>query len=207
MDRVAYHGALNSLSQLVVKLASPGVADFYQGSELWDLRLVDPDNRQAVDFKNLEKLLASQSRQVNSLPDLLRCWRTGHIKMCVSQRGLRFRQENGPLLLKGAYVPMEVRGTHRDSAIAFGRRYRGDWAVVIAPRFTVRLGGRDSGALAARGWKDTTVLLPKEAPRRWINTFNGEETSVTETGEVELEKLLENFPVALLSNPTNKVGD
>jgi (1->4)-alpha-D-glucan 1-alpha-D-glucosylmutase len=204
-DRVAYHGALNSLSQLVVKLASPGVADFYQGSELWDLRLVDPDNRQAVDFKNLGKLLASQSRQSESLSDLLRCWRTGQIKMCVSQLGLRFRQDNGALLLKGAYIPMEVTGAHRDCVIAFGRRYRGDWAVVIAPRFTVRLGGRDSGSLATRGWKDTRVLLPKEAPaRRWINTFNREETSVSETGEVKLEKLLENFPVALLANETNQ---
>jgi len=205
-DGVAYHGALNSLSQLVVKLASPGVADFYQGSELWDLRLVDPDNRQAVDFKTLGKLLRSPSRQAESLSDLLRCWRTGQIKMHVSQRGLRFRQDNGALLLKGAYLPLEVTGAHRDCAIAFARRYRGDWAVVIAPRFTVRLGGRASGSLAARGWKDTSVSLPKEAQGQWINTLNREQISISETGEIKLEKLLEHFPVALLSNQTAQDG-
>ena len=196
-DRVAYHGALNSLSQLVIKLASPGVADFYQGSELWDLRMVDPDNRQPVDFKNLGKLL--KGRKGRTVSDLLRCWRNGQIKMHVSQRGLQFRQDNGALLLKGAYLPLEVTGAHRDGVVAFGRRYRGDWAVVIAPRFTVRL-GQDPSSLAVRGWKDTSVLLPKEVPRRWINTLNGEQISIWETGEIKLEELFENFPVALLSN-------
>jgi (1->4)-alpha-D-glucan 1-alpha-D-glucosylmutase len=205
VDRLAYHGALNSLSQLVVKLASPGVADFYQGSELWDLRLVDPDNRQSVDFRSLESTLASQARKENSLPDLLRCWRNGQIKMLVTQRGLRFRQQNGALLLKGAYTPLEVTGAHRDCVIAFARRYRGDWAVVIAPRFTVRLGGQASGLLGTRGWKDTRVLLPKEAPWRWMNTLSGEQlTAAFETGEINLDKLFEKIPVALLSNqPTH----
>src|SRR5215475_8965313 len=114
-ERVAYHGALNSLSQLIIKLASPGVADFYQGSELWDLRLVDPDNRQPVVFEKLEKLMAASSNQQTSLTDLLRCWRSGQIKMHVMQRGLRFRQENGPLFLRGAYLPLEATGTHRES--------------------------------------------------------------------------------------------
>jgi len=199
-DRVAYHGALNSLSQLVVKVASPGVADFYQGSELWDLRLVDPDNRQAVDFKTLGKLLGSQNRKEESPPDLLRCWRNGRIKMHVTQRGLQFRQGNGSLLLKGVYLPLQVTGAHRDGVIAFGRRYRGDWAVVVAPRFTVGLRGRDSGSLAARGWKDTSVSFPKESPRQWTNTLNGEQIRLRETGDIKLEELFENFPVSLLSN-------
>src|SRR5215475_12948792 len=93
-EKVAYHGALNSLSQLVTKLASPGVADFYQGSELWDLRLVDPDNRTPVDFDRLEKLLAAGPDRNNSLSAMLLNWRSGKIKMHVMQRGLRFRQGN-----------------------------------------------------------------------------------------------------------------
>jgi (1->4)-alpha-D-glucan 1-alpha-D-glucosylmutase len=201
VDRLAYHGALNSLSQLAVKLASPGVADFYQGSELWDLRLVDPDNRQPVNFRTLEKTLASQTRKENSLPELLRCWRNGRIKMHVTQRGLRFREENGALLLKGAYAPLEVTGAYRDCVIAFARRYRGDWAVVIAPRFTVRLRGQASDSLGTRGWKDTRVVLPKEAPQRWLNSLSGEHLAPSlETGEINLDKLFENIPVALLAN-------
>jgi (1->4)-alpha-D-glucan 1-alpha-D-glucosylmutase len=199
-EKVAYHGALNSLSQLVIKLASPGVADFYQGSELWDLRLVDPDNRQPVDFKKLEKLLAAHSGKQHSVNDLLRCWRSGQIKMHVMQRGLRFRQENGPLFQKGAYLPLEVRGTYRECVISYGRRYRGDWAIVIAPRLTVRLGDQQSGSLRSRGWKDTCALLPKGAPTRWISIINSEQVNATEAGEIGLERVLANFPVALLSN-------
>ena len=199
-DRVAYYGALNNLSQLVVKLVSPGVADFYQGSELWDLRLVDPDNRKPVDFTTLRKMLVSQTKKEGSLEELLRCWRSGQIKLHVTRRGLRFRQENGALLLKGAYLPLEVTGTHRECVIAFGRRYRGDWAVAIAPRFTVRLGDQASGALGTQGWNDTSVLLPKEAPRNWINTLSGERVSVEDSSAIRLDKLLENIPVALLSN-------
>jgi len=199
-ERVAYHGALNSLSQLIIKLASPGVADFYQGSELWDLRLVDPDNRQPVVFESLEKLMAARSQKQTSLTDLLRCWRSGQIKMHVMQRGLRFRQENGPLFLRGAYLPLEATGTHRESVIAYGRRYRGDWALMIAPRFTSRLGRQESGSLCARGWKDTCVMLPKKAPTRWVNVINSEPIDASPSGEINLEAVFENFPVALLSN-------
>jgi (1->4)-alpha-D-glucan 1-alpha-D-glucosylmutase len=203
-EKIAYHGALNSLSQLVIKLAAPGVADFYQGSELWDLRLVDPDNRQPVAFDNLASLLAAQNDQDISLADLLLGWRTGQIKMQVMQRGLRFRKENSPLLLKGSYIPLEVKGTYRKCVIAYGRRYRGDWVLVIAPRFTLELGGQESGALRVRGWKDTRLLLPRDAPSHWVSVLSSRQFDVDQngemTGEIALEQALQDFPVAMLSN-------
>jgi (1->4)-alpha-D-glucan 1-alpha-D-glucosylmutase len=97
-EKVAFHGAFNALSQLVVKLASPGVADFYQGSELWDLRLVDPDNRQAVDFDERESLLEDESaRGPNRISALLQNWQDGRIKLYVTREGLEFRRRHSAL--------------------------------------------------------------------------------------------------------------
>jgi len=205
-NKIAYHGALNSLSQLTIKLASPGVADFYQGTELWDLRLVDPDNRKPVDFGNLETLLSARTESAPSLAELTQSWKDGRVKMHVTQQGLRYRQRHGALFVKGAYVPLEVIGPQSGCVVAFARRYRGDWAAVIVPRFTVRLATEGTGRLTVRGWNDTRVLLPKEAPRRWLNTLTREEIDGSETGEVYLDGVFGNFPVALLSNQDEPVA-
>ncbi len=204
-SKVAYHGALNSLSQLTIKLASPGVADFYQGTEVWDLRLVDPDNRKPVDFAGLEALLSAQAESTLSLGELTQSWKDGRVKMYVTQQGLRFRQSQGALFLKGGYVPLEAIGPQSDCVVAFARRYRGDWAIAIAPRFTVRLAEESTEFLSVQGWKDTRILLPKEAPRTWVNRFSGETINGNEAGELCLHQVLENFPVALLSNETELV--
>jgi (1->4)-alpha-D-glucan 1-alpha-D-glucosylmutase len=206
-NKVAYHGALNSLSQLTLKLASPGVADFYQGTELWDLRLVDPDNRRSVNFGNLEAILAARAEPPPSLSELTRSWRDGRVKMHVMQRGLRYRQEHGALFLKGAYVALQAVGPLSECVVAFARRYRGTWGVVIVPRFTVRLANEDADCMSVRGWQDTSVLLPKEAPRAWVNRLSDEQTNANEAGELCLEQLFENFPVALLSNQTESTAE
>jgi (1->4)-alpha-D-glucan 1-alpha-D-glucosylmutase len=198
--KIAYHGALNSLSQLAIKLASPGVADFYQGTELWDLRLVDPDNRKPVDFGKLETLLASPTDRFRSLPALVQNWKSGRIKLHVTQQGLCFRQRQGALLLKGSYIPLQTVGAQSDCVLAFARRYRGNWAIVMAPRFTVRLAEDDLNSLNVRGWKDTRILLPKDAPKCWANIFSGEPTTPNEAGELYLEEVFDKFPVALLFN-------
>ena len=201
-NKVAYHGALNSLSQLTIKLASPGVADFYQGTEIWDLRLVDPDNRKPVDFAGLEARLSAQSESNPPLADLTRSWQDGRVKMYVTQQGLRFRQRQGALFLKGGYVPLEAIGPQSDCVVAFARRYRGDWAIVIAPRFTVRLAQESTESLSVQGWKETRILLPKEAPKTWVNRFTGETINGNEAGELCIHQVLKDFPVALLSNET-----
>jgi (1->4)-alpha-D-glucan 1-alpha-D-glucosylmutase len=195
--KIAYHGALNSLSQLTVKLASPGVADFYQGTELWDLRLVDPDNRKRVDFAQHQAMLARIDEHRPSLTELISNWEQGHIKMFVMQRGLQLRRKNASLFLKGAYVPLEVEGPQRDCVIAFARRYRGDWCVVIVPRFTTRL--TENGNLGEPlAWGPTRVLLPKDAPRSWTNVFDDEH--IAESGVISVDNILRTFPVALLTS-------
>ena len=200
-DQIAYHGALNSLSQLVVKLASPGVADFYQGTETWDLRLVDPDNRGDVDFNQREQLLDALGSRECSATALISDWRDGRIKMLVTTRGLQFRKKHAALLLKGAYIPLRALGPHKNSVIAFARRYRGDWCIVVAPRFTTQL-DKSNREVPAPSWRGTAIILPEDAPTHWANLFDEHQIDVplATTRLLPIECALENFPVALLSS-------
>jgi (1->4)-alpha-D-glucan 1-alpha-D-glucosylmutase len=201
-EKIAYHGALNSLSQLVIKLASPGVADFYQGTECWDLRLVDPDNRQPVDFLKRKEMLRSLSDERLLLTDLMTNWRDGGIKMYVTKRGLQFRKMHASLLLKGDYVPVEVQGPQKDCVIAFARRHRGDWSVVVVPRFTTRLVKADGRSIEPEAWGETRVVLPKEAPKHWVNIFADQRMHTVESSDntLLLSDMLRTFLVAMLTN-------
>jgi (1->4)-alpha-D-glucan 1-alpha-D-glucosylmutase len=199
-SKIAFHGAFNSLSQLVIKLASPGVADFYQGTETWDLHLVDPDNRQPVDFATRAHLLRELQGE-RSPASLAADWQDGRIKMHVTQLGLQFRKHHSSMFLKGAYVPLEAKGHRADNVIAFARRYRGDWIVVIVPRFTTRLIEEEDRGLSLGGWRDTTVVLPKDAPAQWINIFDEESHGHGASDRtLRVDQLLRDFPVALLSS-------
>lgn len=200
--KIAYHGALNSLSQLVVKLASPGVADFYQGTESWDLRLVDPDNRQPVDFHERKEMLASLGYAGVPTANLLANWQDGRIKMYVMKRGLQFRKDHASLLLKGDYVPMQVQGPQEDCVIAFARRFRGDWSLVIVPRFTTKLFGPNGRLFSANSVGDTRVVLPKDAPKQWFHIFEDQQGRAFESSDnaLLLSDIFRPFHVALLSN-------
>ncbi len=200
--KIAYHGALNSLSQLVVKLASPGVADFYQGTESWDLRLVDPDNRQPVNFHERTEMLASLEPGRITLGDLLTNWQDGRVKMYVMKRGLLFRQSHASLLLKGDYIPMQVQGPHQECVIAFARRFRGDWSLVVVPRFTTRLFAANGRLNSSNLGEETLVVLPREAPKHWFPVFHDQSGQSLESSDntMLLRDLFQSFPVALLSN-------
>ena len=200
--KVAFHGALNSLSQLLVKLASPGVADFYQGTETWDLRLVDPDNRQPVDFRKHRDILRGLADAPRSLSDMLANWEDGRIKMYVTKQGLKFRKHHAALFLKGDFVALPAEGAQRECLVAFARRYRGDWSVIVVPRLTTKLTESDYGSLRLTRLGDTRIVLPKEAPKRWINILDDQRVESGENGEKMLlaRELLRDFPMALLSN-------
>ena len=197
-SKIAYHGALNSLSQLVIKIASPGVADFYQGSELWDLRLVDPDNRRSVDFGKRTALLSSLSEASEYLPELMDVWQDGRIKMYVTQKGLEFRRDRSSLVLSGDYLPLTVEGPKQDSVFAFARRYRGEWGIVIIPRFTTRLVAEKRLPVGEEVWDETQVVLPKGAPKRLVNVFTNESLAMSAgPSSVALSDALRRFPVGL----------
>ncbi len=154
-EEIARLGAINSLSQTLLKLTSPGVPDIYQGTEIWDFSLVDPDNRRRVDYKSRAKMLSCLSSKAPE--ELLQNWPDGRIKMFLTQQALRFRTENVDLFQNGNYVPLHPVGTFADNCIAFARQLGAKWIVVIATRLSSRVGFPPIGDR----WKDTAIELPE----------------------------------------------
>lgn len=201
--RVARLGAVNSLSQLVLKLTVPGVPDFYQGTELWDLSLVDPDNRRPVDFGRRAALLAECRALLDAPgPDearrLLDSWEDGRIKLYLTLAGLQLRRRNPTLLLEGEYVPVAAAGERREHLVALVRR-QGDAAVLaVVPRLVAGLAGEgDAWPTGPAAWGDTTVVLPDDLTgRRFRNALTGE-TIAASPGGFRAATLLDTLPVGL----------
>lgn len=206
--RIEPHGQLNSLSQLVLKLGAPGAADTYQGSELWDLSLVDPDNRRPVDFSlraGLLRELDGRAREdrVRLCRELTQDMGDGRVKLFALSEGLRLRQRRRELFLRGGYHPVEIQGPRTSHAVGFWREHEGQWVGAIVPRLTVRLLGANTGLSTAL--QGTHALVPKGplGPRRLVNVFTGTEfRTVQNRGEwaIDLGGLFKHFPVALLEN-------
>jgi (1->4)-alpha-D-glucan 1-alpha-D-glucosylmutase len=207
--KIAHYGALNGLAQVLVKIVAPGVPDLYQGAELWDLRLVDPDNRGPVDFSLRKRLLSElASREEEGLlpliGEILPAWQDGRIKLFVTCRALNFRRERRELFLSGAYLPLSASGGTKEHVLAFGRKYGTHWAVAAVPRLVTRLSPPETYPLGQEVWgARSALLLPEGAPDRWRNVFTGEEIHVS-TGRgkkaLPLHALFRHFPVALLTN-------
>ncbi len=157
-EEVSKIGAINSLAQTLLKLTAPGVPDFYQGNEIWDFSLVDPDNRRAVDYAQRDRMLDSLGEATPE--ELLGNWRDGRIKLFLTQRMLLFRRENPELFAHGSYQPLEVTGEFAESCIAFARRHEEKFLIVLAPRLTARVGFPPIGEV----WRDTTVTFPDDTP-------------------------------------------
>jgi len=144
-----------SLSQTLLKLTAPGVPDIYQGNEIWDFSLVDPDNRRPVDYDKRWRMLDSLGKA--NPEELLANWRDGRIKLFLTQRLLSFRRENADLFAHGSYLALEVTGEFGDCCIAFARRFEGRSIIVLAPRLSSRIGFPPLASL----WHDTAVQLPE----------------------------------------------
>jgi (1->4)-alpha-D-glucan 1-alpha-D-glucosylmutase len=153
---IARLGSVNSLSQTLLKLTSPGVPDIYQGNEIWDYSLVDPDNRRPVDYKLRRDML--ESLATASPQDVVRTWPDGRIKMFLTQRVLQFRREHIELFQRGEYLPVTPSGTFAECCVSFARHLGDQWIIVIAPRLSSRIGVPP----VAENWKDTTVDLPEK---------------------------------------------
>jgi (1->4)-alpha-D-glucan 1-alpha-D-glucosylmutase len=199
--KIAHFGIFNSLSQTLVKMASPGLPDFYQGTELWDLSLVDPDNRRPIDFEKRRAMLAAIREEEDLdigrlLRDLLSTSADGKIKLFLIYRALKARGSNREIFRQGAYLPLESTGRLKSNVIAFARRYQHQWAIVIAPRFLSHLVPEGVFPLGRQVWQDTEVIMPDLSPLQWRNAITNEELS---TGNALLvgDALL-SFPVALL---------
>jgi (1->4)-alpha-D-glucan 1-alpha-D-glucosylmutase len=184
--RLAPYGASNSLAQVVLKIASPGIPDTYQGSETWDFRLVDPDNRRPVDHEALaEALRRIEGANVRELRD---SFEDGRIKLHVLSRGLRARRAVPALFIEGDYVPIDAGET----VVAFARNLGKASAVCAVTRFPKRVAGARRWA-CGDVWGDRTITLPAGGAYRDVL---GDRT--LEAGNVKAAQLFADLPVALL---------
>jgi (1->4)-alpha-D-glucan 1-alpha-D-glucosylmutase len=178
--QILLSGRINGLAQTLIKCTAPGIPDTYQGGELWDLRLVDPDNRGAVDYEGRRAMLAELQAGMN-VDEIMKRMDSGMPKLWVLYKALQLRREKPEWFGENAdYVPLVAEGSKREHLIAFRR---GDSVAVLAPRWNVRLGG---------GFGSTTVELPAG---RWTNLFSGEDVN---GGKLRLQNVFRQFPVALL---------
>jgi (1->4)-alpha-D-glucan 1-alpha-D-glucosylmutase len=192
-EEIARLGAINSLSQVALKLTTPGVPDIYQGNEIWDFSLVDPDNRRPVDYARRHEML--RSLETASPAELLQQWPDGRIKLLLTQRLLRFRREHPALFQNGTYSPLTVTGTFAESCVAFAREHEGKWIVVIVPRLSSRVGFPPIG----EKWQDTTVELPLSLSREGAQElFTGRELPQG-NGAVPLAEAMAVLPFAVFA--------
>jgi (1->4)-alpha-D-glucan 1-alpha-D-glucosylmutase len=206
--RVAEAGMWNSLSQTLIKVTSPGVPDLYQGSELWDLRLVDPDNRQPVDFARRATLLEEiQGRESKGLATLLRELITrrtdGRLKLYVTSKALNFRRTHHELFQRGAYASLTVSGAQAPHVVAYARQLEQRWAVVVVPRFVSQLAPSSRPPVGKQLWKETRLQLPEGAPSHWQNVFTGASLIASDhaiaAGGLFVYEIFHRLPVALLA--------
>jgi (1->4)-alpha-D-glucan 1-alpha-D-glucosylmutase len=174
-------------------MTAPGAPDFYQGTEIWNYTLADPDNRRPVDFELRRRMLQELNAGAN-ITDLLSEWRDGRLKMYMIWKTLRFRREHPDLFLQGDYVPLRTAGERAENVVAFARRLRNEYAVIIAPRLAANITRPERWPTGAWAWRDTVVEFEEPGPDDWSNILTGERTSQP----LVLMQLLRKFPFALL---------
>ncbi|MGB6482500.1 MAG: malto-oligosyltrehalose synthase [Candidatus Acidiferrales bacterium] len=203
---LAFLGACNSCSQLLLKMTVPGIPDLYQGNELWNLCLTDPDNRQPVDFRTRLTVLENLKSQGANPPagciaELVKNWRDGTLKLYLTLRVLNFRRSHPALFSKGSYMPLSTDGSYRRSVFAFVRHFEDEWLIVAVPRLLkniVKAGTFPLGKI----WGTTTLEIPSRMPEMWTDVLTQEQISLSQCPEgstVPVAHLFRHFPFAVLA--------
>jgi (1->4)-alpha-D-glucan 1-alpha-D-glucosylmutase len=209
VQRILQFGRFNSLSQLLCKLTAPGVPDIYQGCELWDDSLVDPDNRRPVNYEHRRTLLASiiseerSSETGSPLAALPESWEDGLAKLYVTHRVLIFRRAHADIFRDGDYRPLKVNGAKSDHLCAYARVHPSGTIVVLVPRLFARLLGDKPGLpMGEEVWGDTTVELPEELRGAAFVSILGTSVHLPEdvNGVICVGRALGDFPIGLLSS-------
>jgi (1->4)-alpha-D-glucan 1-alpha-D-glucosylmutase len=209
-QRVSHFGLYNSLAQTLLKIAAPGAADTYQGTELWDFSLVDPDNRRPVDYERRQKMLdelraelAGGQNAADLARSLLDAKEDGRAKLYLTWRALRCRRDHAGLFSKGDYLPLAAVGAKQQHLFGFARRNGERWALAAVPRLLTRLApDLNTPPLGSAVWGDSKLLLADIDPTvRWQNVLTGAAIApLLQEGQASwaAADLFSNFPVALL---------
>jgi (1->4)-alpha-D-glucan 1-alpha-D-glucosylmutase len=201
-NRIAHYGVINGLSQTMLKIASPGVPDVYQGTELWDFSLVDPDNRRPVDYALRKSYLSEiealgEEQLPGYLEELLTRHTDGRVKFFTIYHTLQCRNRLAGLFAKGAYTPAPASGRHADNVVAFLRSNGEEAVLVVAPRLPAGLVAEGEWPLGEKVWGDTALALPGDLEgKTWRDIFTG--ARLRTGNRVSLAQLLTRFPVAVL---------
>jgi len=192
-------GIINSLAQVLMKYTCPGVPDLYQGCELWDLSLVDPDNRRAVDYNSRHQF------SENITIDWEGSWNkryNGQIKLQLTRELLKLRNTDTAIFTDGDYIPLKATGKYRYHVFAFARHYKNNWYVTVIPLHTAAISKKaDPGTI---DWADTHIILPEAVPLNWANCLTGDKG--WSAGTIPLKNLFDKLPVALLRLKASKQG-
>ncbi len=195
---IADFSVVNSLSQLLLKFTSPGIPDLYQGSELWDLSLVDPDNRRPVDFQIRESWLKEVK---DAKPEEL--WNerfSGKVKLWLTHKLLQVRKVKQELFDKGTYIPLKVKGKYKKHVLAFLRAYQNQFILVAVPLGLAKISPKKKTDILEFDWKDTQLILPSNLPIQWENLLidTTQYKDVLNEG-VLVADLFKELPIACLS--------
>jgi (1->4)-alpha-D-glucan 1-alpha-D-glucosylmutase len=216
LPRLRLFGAVNALAAVVLKVASPGVPDFYQGTELWNLALVDPDNRRPVDFdlrsRYLDGMIARAAAEGPDAVcrDVLASLADGRAKLWTIHRSLDLRNREEAIFRHGEYIPLNVtarsgtaakqESVYRENAIAFMRHdpASGRSILAVVPRFSLSLMQGKEELPLGKAWNGTGLALPQPAGNRYVSVFTGEACLPEADGWLALSNIFASFPVALL---------
>lgn len=195
--KLHHFGALNSISNTLIKIFSPGAPDFYQGTELWDLTLVDPDNRRPVDYELRKKLLAEIEetlvRGEISFPEMFTPTDPGKVKLAVIKKGLLARNSEPELFQHGEYEPLYAEGEYADGVVAFSRAKENSELICVAGRYWTRLVDFNFPDFSTADWKGTKISIPTG---KWRDAISG--AQFESDGALELNDLLGRMPAAAL---------
>ena len=202
---VQLFGAMNSLAQVLLKITAPGIPDVYQGNELWDFSLVDPDNRRPVDFDLRQRILGDLDQKaragnlVQLCRELLADYQTGAVKLWTTSRALCFRRDHGALFQFGSYVPVYGAIEKQEHLCAFARVHEHEMAIIAAPRLAYTLMHGETRPPIGEAWGAAELALPPQAPADFLNVLTGETVKATATRSLLCRELFADFPVALLA--------
>lgn len=198
IKRIADFAVVNSLAQLTLKFTCPGIPDVYQGTELWDLSLVDPDNRRPVDYETRASVLVEFDHPVN-FKNLLKERFSGKIKMWLTKTLLEIRKAEADVFEHGAYVPLEVEGKYSQHICAFARQYKAQWLITVVPLGFAKCCSDQNVAADSFDWEDTAVLLPNGAPLGWQDLLTGKKEYKDPLHQgIQVSQLFNEVPLAVM---------